>query len=95
MSYVPTLLIKVEDLEKHREALEKVRWGITPDEETRGGTENKTVMEIIAEAWDNDPACFIDVFGIKCAQITPGLTNFNEKVREKLTELNVSFVAID
>lgn len=93
MSYTPTILIKLEDLEKHDSLFKDLQYYL-PDEQTRGGEDGKTVLETIRDLYFEDSRFIVDVFGIKCRYLVPEFSSFNRQIREKLDELNIKYSLI-
>lgn len=91
MSYEPTLLIKVEGLEKHKKLFNK---GYFDDENTKGGESNQTIMEYLSEVYHEEDKWIVDVFGIKCRYTTPHFSSYNGEIRKKLDELKIDYVCI-
>ena len=91
MSYYPTLIIKISDLDKYKEKFETASYGIVTkaDEKTRGGEENKTVMEYISWVYFNGE--IIDIFGTKCKYCTPTFSSYNKLVRETLDKMKIRY----
>jgi hypothetical protein len=92
MSYEPKLLIKVEDLEKHKEKFEKISYGIIPDEKTRGGEDGKTIMEYLSYVYFKHDT--YDVFGVECKMCHPCFSSYNKEVRKKLDKLRIEYVCL-
>lgn len=93
MSYTPTLLIKIEDLEKHKAMFEDLKHYL-PDEDTRGGEDGKTVLESLRNLYFEDKKWIADVFGFKCRYFTPQFSSYNFEVRKKLDELKIPYALI-
>lgn len=93
MSYEPTLILKIEDLQKHESLFEKSKYNL-PDEHTRGGEENKTLLETIMDLYFEDDKYIVDVFGVKCRYFKPLYSSYNREIREKLDELQINYICI-
>ena len=79
MSFISTLIIKYDDLKKHEEDLLSESF-----EENKKSEVSKYLYDII----DSDP---IDFDGTQIFICEPEFSSFNEKVRNKLHELDVYF----
>ena len=90
MSYEPTILIKVDELERHSSLFKDLQHYL-PDEKTRGGEEGKTLLETIRDLYFEDDKYIIDVFGFKCRYFTPCYSSYNLEIREKLNELKIPY----
>jgi len=93
MSYTPTIIVEVESLNKHKELFENVSYGIILDDETRGGEEDKTVLETISELYFEKR--IIKLFETEVKYFTPYFSSYNAQVRNKLNELNIKYVLLD
>lgn len=84
MSYEPTLIIKEKDLEKHRRLFEKEQWSEDADIER--------VAKFLLDVLDNDTIEF-EVGKKKLVLLicTPEFTSYNADVRNKLTDLDITY----
>lgn len=80
MSYEPTLIIRKNDLDKALPTLEKDRY--------TSNAEAKKVAEYLYNVGSFTPIVFDKLRLVLC---TPEHTSFNQKVREKLIELDIDF----
>jgi len=93
MSYEPKLIIKLETLEPLKKDFELVSYGIIPDEKTRGGEENKTVMEYLSEVYFKYET--YDIFGTNCKICQPCFSSYNKAIRDFLKEFDIEYVEIN
>jgi hypothetical protein len=93
MSYTPTLIIKIEDLEKHKDLFNELKNSL-PDEDTRGGEEGKTLLETIRDLYFEDKGYIVDFWGIKCRYFTTYYSTYSKEIREQLDELDIPYVCI-
>ena len=93
MSYEPTLIVKIDDLEKHKGLFEDLQ-NYLPDENTRGGEEGKTLLETLRDLYFEDDKWIVDVWGFKCRYFTPHFSTYSKEIRKKLDELKIPYICI-
>ncbi len=82
MSFFPTIIIKLSDLQKHSELLEN-SWEYEHDEKLN------RVLIFLKDALKTRNVFEID--GIKMILCQPDFSLFNQEVRDKLSELGVQY----
>ena len=89
MSYEPTLVILKKDLDKHRDLIVDGDWQYKISDKEQRGEDGLTVMEYIKDVYTTNKP--VKVGGVELLLCEPCFTSFNDKVREKLEELEVEF----
>ena len=81
MSFEPTILIKLDDLNKHQELFE-LTWEWSSSK--KPSESEQKVLKYLRDLYKEDDMYILDAFGVKCRTCTPDGTSFNKSVRAKL-----------